>query len=102
MFDGTTALLGNAEVFTGKTNLRDRYDTVEGIVFADESGTLNVDHSPDGLNWDYTDTLAVVADAGDTFTYPLNAPFWRLRYVNDATPQTEFRLSASTQAAGDS
>jgi hypothetical protein len=32
----------------------------------------------------------------------LVAPFWRLKYTNGATPQTAFRISATTQAGGDS
>lgn len=92
---GTTEVLGNAEEYTSEAVLRDRHQRVEGTVFADQIGTLHVEQSIDGTNWDLDNSNSIVADTGEVVQVDLVAPYWRLRYVNGATPQTEFRLGAS-------
>jgi hypothetical protein len=99
---GSTATLGNAGVWTSQVGLRERHDTVQGVAFADQAGTLHVEQSTDGVNWDFDTSIAVVASTGKDFNVTLVAPYWRLRYVNSATPQGTFRIAASTQAGGDS
>jgi hypothetical protein len=99
---GSTTVLGNAGVWTGNTRLRERHDTVAGTVFSDQSGTLKVQQSADGTNWDLETTVAVTGGTGAAINVALVAPFWRLKYTNGATPQTAFRISATTQAGGDS
>lgn len=101
-FTGSTTALAGDAIWTGNTRLRERHDTVQGSVKADQSGTLHVEQSPDGTNWDFDTTVAVTANTGAVFSVRLDTPYWRLRYVNGSTPQTSFRLQATTQAGGDS
>lgn len=99
-YSGSTTILGNAETFTGFQRPSGNYDTITGTVFASSAGTLNVEQSSDGVNWDKNDSTAVSASTGTSFNVTIVAPYWRLRYVNSATPQTVFRLHARAQAAG--
>jgi hypothetical protein len=82
--------------------LTDRADSISGTVIADQGGTLFVEQSFDGTNWDLSDSIAVVANTGQGFSKTLYAPYVRLRYVNGATGQGSFRLYSRFTSAGDS
>lgn len=76
-------------------------DNLVGLAFSDQTGTLNVDQSADGgANWDFTTTVAVTGGTGASFSVPIYGNRVRLRYVNGATPQTVFRVSARTSSTG--
>ncbi len=99
-FDATTTPLAGNGVWTSGTLITDTYDTVTGTVFADQAGTVNVEQSQDGTNWDFNTTVAVTASTGAAINVALVAPYFRIRYVNSATPQTIFRLKVKAVAAG--
>jgi hypothetical protein len=63
-------------------------------VYSDQNGTLNVQQSPDGTNWDVTSTFTVTGGTGQGFSVEVVAPYMRLDYVNGTTAQTTFRLYA--------
>jgi hypothetical protein len=93
----------SADTWTSQVGLRERHDTVLGSIKTDQAGTLHVEQSLDGVNWDFDTTVAVVANTGAQFNVTLVAPYWRLRMVNTAgSNQTFLRIAASTQAGGDS
>lgn len=92
----TTSGVGANDAFI-RTN---GYSRVCGTVFANQAGTLNVDWSSDGVNVDYTDTVAVTASTGTKFSLEVVAPYASIRYVNGATGQTTFRLFAWLRRAG--
>src|SRR4051794_17050593 len=97
---GSTTPLGGAGVWSD-TLQAGREDQVVGIVFSDQGGTLNIEHSVDGTNWDVNDApITVAGGTGQAFVRTVYGPFLRLRYVNGATPQTVFRLSARFSSAG--
>ena len=54
----------------------------------------------DNTNWDVSTSIPVVANTGQSFKQDIFGPFVRVRYVNDATPQTKFRLTARLSSAG--
>lgn len=92
--------LGGAATYTGPTMLTDRYDTIAGTVFSDQAGTIHIQQSPDGTNWDLDTFYAITASTGKGFSETIVAPYYRITYVNGATPQTAFRLKASAEATG--
>ena len=63
-----------------------------GSVYADQPGTLYVEQSPDGSNWDIVDSYSVSAGTGLKFTVEKVLPYARVRFENGATAQTVFRL----------
>lgn len=95
-------LLGNGGVWTSRAALRERHDTVQGVAFSDQSGTLVIEQSLNGVNWDFASSISVTGGTGKDFSVALFAPFWRVKYTNGATPQNSFRVGVTTQAGGDS
>jgi hypothetical protein len=75
-------------------------DNVVGLVFSNQGGTLHIEQSANGTNWDFDTEVVIVASVGKGFSVPVYAPYVRLRYVNGATAQTAFRLTAKTSSAG--
>lgn len=94
--DNQTPLIANQSITLGPLQ-SDRAQTVSGSVFSDQPGTLYVEQSfNNGTNWDVSVAINVVANAGQGFNQPLEAPVARLRYVNGATAQGVFRLFTRT------
>jgi len=63
-----------------------------GSVYADQPGTLYVEQSPDGSNWDIVDSYSVSAGTGLKFSVEKVLGYARVRYVNGTADQTVFRL----------
>ena len=95
----TTALAGNG-TWTSGTLITDTYDTVTGTVFADVNGTLFIEQSGDGTNWDVSASQAITGGTGQAINVALVAPYFRARYVNGAGAQAAFRLRVKATAAG--
>jgi hypothetical protein len=87
----TTALAANASVTLGPYDALN-YKYINISVFADQPGTLYIDQSPDGTNWDVSESISVSANAGQAISREIVARYVRVRYVNGATAQTTFRL----------
>jgi hypothetical protein len=75
-------------------------DRIVGMVYASHTGDIYIEQSADGTNWDIQTTYAIAADDGKGFSEEIIGPYVRIRYVNDAVAQTEFRLSARMTSAG--
>lgn len=101
---GSEVPLEKEKEWVSQVGMRERHDTLEGIVFANLAGTVFIDQSGDGKSWDFTESITTVANTGKSFNVALVAPYWRIRFKNTSTTenQTSFRISASTQAGGDS
>ena len=65
---------------------------IVGSVYADQAGTICVEQSPDGSNWDVVDCFSVSAGSGIGFSVEKVCAHARVRYMNGATAQTVFRL----------
>lgn len=98
-YNGTTTPLGNAGTTTLSLQVG-REDFVVGMVFADQPGNIYIEQSMDNVNWDLSTTYAVAASDGKGFKEEIFAPYVQVRYVNGATPQTAFRLTARLSSAG--
>lgn len=90
--DSTTAALAGSATYTATAFGLDGYQKIVGSVFADQAGTLYVEQSQDGTNWDVISAFAVAANVGQGFQVDIVAFYGRVRYVNGATAQTIFRL----------
>lgn len=75
-------------------------DNISGMVFADQAGTLYIEQSADGTNFDISTSYSVTASDGKGFSEPLYGAYVRLRYVNGGTNQGSFRISARYTSAG--
>jgi len=88
----TTTALAASGSYTSSSIITNGHSRITGSVFADQAGTLNVQQSSDGTNWDVVSSFSVLASAGTGFSVELVCPYVRLNYVNGATAQTVFRL----------
>jgi len=87
----TTPLAANGTwVSTTDSSVYTRF--ICGSVYADQPGTLYVEQSPDGTNWDLVDSYSVSAGTGLKFSVEKVLPYARVRFVNGATAQAVFRL----------
>ena len=76
-------------------------DYITGSVFADQNGTLTIEQSGDGTNWDAKDTIAVTASTGTKIDVKILLPYVRIKFVNTAgSDQTAFRLFTRVTSAG--
>lgn len=91
VFKHTTPLLAN-ETIESDPIKADRWSRITGSVKADQNGTLIIEQSPDGVNWDVQDTFTITANNGIGFSVEVVCPYVRVRYINGSTDQTEFRL----------
>ena len=90
----TTALAANASFTSSAVDRRYRtHRTVVAHAFADQAGTLYIEQSPNGTNWDLVENVALSANAGVALVTVVESRYIRFRYVNGATAQTIFRLA---------
>lgn len=100
-FGNTTSLPANG-IYTSDVKLADRADNISGAVFSDQPGTIFIEQSGDGTNWDISSNYPVTANNGSGFSESLLLPYVRLRYVNGANAQGTFRITGRFTSAGDS
>ena len=99
-FSSTTTALNSGQTVTLGPFQTDRGQNITGTVFADQAGTLYIEQSFDGTNWDKSTSISVSASAGQGFTEAIIAPIARVRYVNGGTNQGTFRLYARAIQTG--
>ena len=95
--NSSTTALGAAGTFTGRAEDVSVYAAVNVFAFTDQAGTLFVEFSVDGQNWDKSNSYVVSASTANSQSLAPPAQFVRVRYVNGATPQTSFRLQTFYQ-----
>jgi hypothetical protein len=92
LIDSTTTPLQANATYTSQQYNVSGFKRVCGTCFADAAGTLYIDQSSNGTNYDYTSTFNVKASKGLSFSVEITAPYVRIRYTNGNTAQTVFRL----------
>lgn len=92
--DRTVTELGNAGVYTGDFKSTEGFGKIVGSVLADQTGTLHIEQSQDASTVHHRTSYTISANDPDNGGYAIDvvAPWVRMRYVNDATPQTSFAL----------
>ena len=84
----------------------DTHDLITGSVSSDTGGSLYIEQSPDGVNWDISNFTKAAAYAHSTggavgFSEAIILPYWRVKFVCTAdTKPTTLRLHARTSDAG--
>lgn len=68
------------------------FDKIVGSVYANETGTLYINQSFDGTNWDVQSSITVDASTPTGFNISVVAPYAQVVYTNGGTAQTTFRL----------
>lgn len=90
--NSTSTPLGASGTFTGTAELNPR-QAVLCNVRASHDGTLYLELSQDGTNWDTSRPFEVLAGSSETHRFVKGPRYFRARYVNGSTQQTYLRLS---------
>jgi len=89
----TTALAANA-TFTGRAFDCTRFSTVSTTNNSDQDGTIFLEFSADGTNWDISKKIEIDASqaAGSPHMLAIVNKFFRVRYVNGTVAQGHLRI----------
>lgn len=90
----TVTPLGANETYTTRWEDVSQWDGLIVALKSDQTGTLNVEFSVNASTVDSTLTFDVAAATNEVHRITVTRQYFRIRYVNDATPQTYFRVSA--------
>jgi hypothetical protein len=91
-FSTTIPLLASQSFDSPSVAITNGGTRLTGTVFTDQDGTLLVEQSPDGFNWDASTSIAVTGGVGLGWSVDIIAPWVQLVYNNGDTAQTIFRL----------
>ena len=87
----TTPLVGGG-IFVGTGFANVGYAAVTGLCKADQKGYLLVEQSYDNTDWIGQTATTYSANDSMNFRVQINAPYFRVRFINDSTPQGSFKL----------
>ncbi len=91
--NSSSAALNNGATFTGTAADVSGYGSITCAVFTDQAGTLYMEFSTDGTNWDSSLPFTVVASTNDVHRLSVTRKYFRARFTNNSgSNQTYFRL----------
>lgn len=91
--NSSIAILTSGNTFVGTAETVDSYNSVVVTVYTDQAGTLYMEFSPDGTNWDSSLSYSVAAATNEVHTLRVTRKYFRVRFTNTAaSAQTYFRL----------
>lgn len=95
--NSSVANLLAAGTFTGKAESTLGVAGIQCSIRTDQNCTMHVDQSPDGTNWDVTDSFNVLSGIGFATTTQAVNSYVRVRVtnLNGASPTTYFRLQTA-------
>ena len=97
--NSTSTALGAGATWTGAGENVVGYGSVVVASKSDVAGTLYMEFSPDGTNWDSSLSFVVAANVNEVHRLSVTRAHFRVRYVNGASPQTYFRLQSTLSNA---
>lgn len=100
--NSTSANLAGDAVFTGTADDVLNYGAIIISLHPNQDSAvdgLEIQFSPDNSHWDSTDVFSIFADESKTFTFQPVMRYFRIKYTNGSTPQTEFHLQTQFRAS---
>lgn len=95
--NSSTTPLNAGQTFTGVASGTLDWSTLTVSCKTGQDGSLFVDFSTDGTNWDSTLTFSVTANLNEVHRIVLSKSYFRIRFTNtSASNQTFFRLQSIT------
>ena len=93
--NSSTSALNAAATFTGTAVDVSGFSSVAVAVKTDQIGTLYIEFSPDGTNWDSSLSFSVAAGTNEVHRIVVTRRYFRVRFTNtSASNQTYFRLQS--------
>lgn len=93
--NSSSRLLLAGQTYTGRPSTVIGYSQITVFVYSDvnsASDGFKLQISSDGMNWDRTKPLTVIAGATQSHTLAVVAAYFRIIYINGTSNQTSFRL----------
>ena len=91
--NSTAVALGIGGTFTGAAEDASKYASIVVAALTDRVGTLQVQFSPDGVNWDSTLSFSVVANTNEVHRITVSRKYFRVIFSNTSgVAQTFLRL----------
>ncbi len=92
--NSSVALLSAAGVFTAPVADVERYNSATIFCDSDQDGSLVIQYSTDGTNFDLVKTITLDTSISSTEAHTVSIPakYFRVVYTNGAVDQTHFRL----------
>lgn len=90
----TTAVLGNAGVYTSPTIDSTNYNLMNVTTLSDQAGGYILQHSNDGITWVSAANNAQTANVLRTDNQTAQRKYMRIVYTNGATPQGSLDIAA--------
>jgi hypothetical protein len=91
--NSSSIVLANGATYTGTAYDVSRYGSVTCAVKTDQAGTLYMDFSPDGTNWDSSLSFSTAAGTNEVHRLTVTRRYYRVRFTNTGgSTQTYFRL----------
>ena len=93
--NSSTTALANGETFTGTGELNNFPDVLIALR-SDQSGSLFLEFSPDGSNWDSSVPFTTAANSNEIHKFIKGSRYFRVRFTNNSgSDQAFFRLNVS-------
>lgn len=96
--NSTTNVLDINEVYLGVatdiTSVSSVAINVKTSTSSDRTAGLQIEISPDGINWDIYETHIISREEYKSFAFSTTSMYYRLRYTNSHIRQTYFRLQS--------
>jgi len=91
--NSTVANLAIGASFVGAATPDLAYTAVQYTVKTDQLGIIYIEQSPDGTNWDISDSYTVYPGIGNGNTVQLVSSYYRVRFINiGSAPTTYLRI----------
>ena len=94
--NSTTALLASNGVFNGVGEDVSSFVSIDISIITDQAGAtdgLIFEFSQDNILFDYVESFTLAPNVGQFFSLAPRAKFFRIKYTNGTTPQSNFALS---------
>jgi hypothetical protein len=94
--NSTTAALNTLATFTGTSEDVSRFNSVVVAAKTDQDGTLYIEFSPDGTNWDSSLSFPTAASVNEVHRITVTRRYCRIRFYNSSVSnQTFLRLQTT-------
>lgn len=91
LIETTTPLLAG-ETYVSPTRTVPRAISITGTIESSTNGTLFIEQSGDGTDFDLSSSYEITGGQGEGFVLPLLAPHFRIRFHNEGGNQTTLRI----------
>ena len=92
--NSTTGILTAGASWTGASEDVSKYSSVIVAAKSDADGTLYMQFSPDGVNWDSSLSFVVESSVNEVHRLSVTRPYYRVAYTNGVNNQGYLRLTS--------